>query len=66
MLLGRWLGSAVVVAAYAGASGLLAIAVAAFVSGYWPPDPPLAIAFLVGEALVLLTRTRGDVLRRVL
>jgi ABC-type transport system involved in multi-copper enzyme maturation permease subunit len=57
MLLGRWLGSALVVAAYAAASGLLAIAVAAFVSGYWPPDPPLAISFLVGEALVLLTLT---------
>ena len=58
MLLGRWLGSAIVVAAYAAASGLLAIAVAAFVSGgYWPPDPPLAVAFLVGEALVLLTLT---------
>ena len=57
LLLGRWLGSAFVVAAYAAASGLLAIAVAAFVSGYWPPDPPLAIAFLIGEALVLLTLT---------
>jgi ABC-2 type transport system permease protein len=58
LLLGRWLGSAVVVAAYAAASGFLAIAVAAFVSGgYWPPDPPLAVAFLVGEALVLLTLT---------
>ena len=32
LLLGRWLGSAVVVAAYAAASGLLAIAVAAFVT----------------------------------
>jgi ABC-type transport system involved in multi-copper enzyme maturation permease subunit len=57
LLLGRWLGSAVVVALYAAGSGLLAIAVAAFVSGYWPPDPPLAVAFLVGEALVLLTLT---------
>jgi ABC-type transport system involved in multi-copper enzyme maturation permease subunit len=57
LLLGRWLGSAFVVAAYAGASGLLAIAVTAFVTGYWPPDPPLAVAFLVGEALVLLTLT---------
>ena len=49
--------SAIVVAAYAAASGLPAIAVAAFVSGYWPPDPPLAGASLVGEALVLLTLT---------
>jgi ABC-type transport system involved in multi-copper enzyme maturation permease subunit len=57
LLLGRWLGSAVVVALYAAGSGLLAIVVAAFVSGYWPPDPPLAVAFLVGEALVLLTLT---------
>jgi ABC-type transport system involved in multi-copper enzyme maturation permease subunit len=58
LLLGRWLGSALVVAAYAAVSGFLAIAVAAFVSdGYWPPNPPLAVAFLIGEALVLLTLT---------
>jgi ABC-type transport system involved in multi-copper enzyme maturation permease subunit len=57
VLLGRWLGSAVVVVAYAVASGLLAIAVAAFVSGYGPPEPALAVAFLAGQALVLLTLT---------
>lgn len=57
ILLGRWLGSALVVVAYALASGLLAIAVAAFVSGYWPPDPVLAVAFLAAQALVLLTLT---------
>lgn len=57
VLIGRWLGSALVVVAYAVASGLLAIAVAAFVSGYGPPDPPLAVAFLAGQALVLLTLT---------
>jgi ABC-type transport system involved in multi-copper enzyme maturation permease subunit len=57
VLLGRWLGSALVVVAYTVASGLLAIAAAAFVSGYWPPDPPLAVAFLAGQALVLLTLT---------
>jgi ABC-type transport system involved in multi-copper enzyme maturation permease subunit len=39
------------------ASGFLAIAVAAFVSGYGPPDPALAVAFLAGQALVLLTLT---------
>ncbi len=57
VLLGRWLGSAVVVVAYAVASGLLAIAAARLVSGYGPPDPPLAVAFLAGESLVLLTLT---------
>jgi ABC-type transport system involved in multi-copper enzyme maturation permease subunit len=57
ILLGRWLGCAVVVAGYAIGSGLLAIAVTGLVSGYSPPDPPLAVAFLAGEALVLLTLT---------
>ena len=57
LLLGRWLGSAVVVVAYTVASGLLAIAVAVQISGYGPPDPCLAVAFLSGQALVLLTLT---------
>ena len=57
LLLGRWLGSAVVVVLYAIASGLLAIAVAVAVSGFGPPQPLVAVAFLAGEALVLLTLT---------
>jgi ABC-type transport system involved in multi-copper enzyme maturation permease subunit len=57
VLLGRWLGSAVVVVGYALASGLLAIAVTGLITGYTPPDPPLAVTFLAGEALVLLTLT---------
>ena len=57
ILLGRWLGCAVVVTLYAIASGLLAIAVTALVSGYGPPDPVLAVSFLAGQALVLLTLT---------
>jgi ABC-type transport system involved in multi-copper enzyme maturation permease subunit len=57
VLLGRWLGSAVVVVAYTIASGLLAIAVATQISGYGPPQPFLAVAFLSGQALVLLTLT---------
>ena len=57
LLLGRWLGSALVVAAYAAASGLLAIGSRCSSSGYGPPDPLLAVAFLAGEALVLLTLT---------
>jgi ABC-type transport system involved in multi-copper enzyme maturation permease subunit len=57
LIVGRWLGSAVVVVAYTIASGLLAIGVAILVSGYGPPDPLLAVAFLAGEVLVLLTLT---------
>jgi ABC-type transport system involved in multi-copper enzyme maturation permease subunit len=57
LFLGRWLGSAVVVVAYTLASGLLAVAAAAVISGFGPPDPLLAVAFLSGQALVLLTLT---------
>jgi len=57
LIVGRWLGSAVVVVAYTIASGLLAIGVAVLVSGYGPPDPLLAVAYLAGEVLVLLTFT---------
>ena len=55
VLLGRWLGSAVIVVGYTIASGLLAIAVATQIAGYGPPEPILAVAFLSGQALVLLT-----------
>jgi ABC-type transport system involved in multi-copper enzyme maturation permease subunit len=57
VLLGRWLGSAAVVAAYTIASGSLAIVVATWIAGYGPPEPVLAVAFLSGQALVLLTLT---------
>ena len=57
LLLGRWLGSAIVVVAYTITSGLLAVAAAAVISGFGPPDPFLAVAFLSGQALVLLTLT---------
>ena len=56
-LLGRWLGLAIVIVAYAAASGLLAIGVVGFVSGYLPPDPFLPVAYLAGQSLVLLSLT---------
>jgi ABC-type transport system involved in multi-copper enzyme maturation permease subunit len=56
-LLGRWLGLAVVIAVYAVASGLLAIGVVGLISGYLPPDPILPVAYLAGQALVLLSLT---------
>jgi ABC-type transport system involved in multi-copper enzyme maturation permease subunit len=56
-LLGRWLGLAVVMVGYAVAAGFLAIGAVGVVSGYLPPDPILPVAFLAGQALVLLTLT---------
>jgi ABC-type transport system involved in multi-copper enzyme maturation permease subunit len=57
VLLGRWLGCSCVVVAYTVLSGLLAIAAAILVSGFGPPEPLLAVAFLSGQALVLLSLT---------
>jgi ABC-type transport system involved in multi-copper enzyme maturation permease subunit len=57
VLAGRWLGSAIVVIAYTAASGFLAIGVAWLISGYGPPEPLLAVAFLAAQATVLLTLT---------
>jgi ABC-type transport system involved in multi-copper enzyme maturation permease subunit len=54
-LLGRWLGLALVIVVYAAGAGFLAIAVVGAVSGYAPPDPIIAIAYLAGQALLLLT-----------
>ena len=56
-LLGRWLGLAVVIVAYAVVAGLAAIGVVGIVSGYLPPDPILPVAYLAGQALVLLSLT---------
>jgi ABC-type transport system involved in multi-copper enzyme maturation permease subunit len=56
-LLGRWLGLAIVIVGYAAVSGLLAIGVVGLVSGYLPPDPILPVAYLAGQALVLLALT---------
>jgi ABC-type transport system involved in multi-copper enzyme maturation permease subunit len=56
-LLGRWLGLAVVVVAYAVISGFLAIGAVGLVAGYLPPDPILPVLYLAGQALVLLTLT---------
>ena len=57
LLLGKWLGLAVVVVGYTIASGALAILVVTFISGFGPPEPVLALAFLAAQALVLMTLT---------
>jgi ABC-type transport system involved in multi-copper enzyme maturation permease subunit len=55
LVIGRWLGLALIVSVYAAGSGLLAIAAVGLVTGYTPPNPFIAVAFLAGEAIVLLT-----------
>jgi ABC-type transport system involved in multi-copper enzyme maturation permease subunit len=54
-LLGRWLGLAVVIVAYAVISGFLAIGAIGLASGYVPPDPVLPVLYLAAQALVLLS-----------
>jgi ABC-type transport system involved in multi-copper enzyme maturation permease subunit len=56
-LLGRWLGLAIVVVVYSATSGFLAILAVAVVSGYQPPNVLTPIAYLAGQALILLTLT---------
>jgi len=56
-LLGRWLGLAIVIVAYAATAGFLAIGAVGLVSGYVPPDPILPVAYLAGQALLLLSLT---------
>lgn len=56
-VVGRWLGLAVVVGLYAALSGLLAIAAVAVVSGYTPPNILVPVAYLAGQALIILTLT---------
>ena len=55
LVLGKWLGLMVIVAIYATVAGATEIAACAWVTGWVPPHPLEAIAFLVGEGAVLLT-----------
>ena len=55
LVLGRWIGLSIVVAAYAALSGLLAIAAVGVVSGHVPPSPQVAIGFLALQAVAVLT-----------
>ncbi len=55
LVVGRWLGLSVIVAAYAAVSGLFAIAVVDLVSGHVPPEPFVAVGFLAFQAVTVLT-----------
>ncbi len=55
LLLGKWVGLALVLVAYAFAAGLAEVGVVAAVTSYAPQDPLGAAGFLAAEGLVLLT-----------
>lgn len=55
LLLGRWLGLALLVAVYAAATTALEFFVVARITGYAVPDPAAGIAYMVAEGLSLLT-----------
>ncbi|HET9681034.1 MAG TPA: ABC transporter permease [Candidatus Limnocylindrales bacterium] len=54
-LLGRWLGLAVVVVAYAAGSALLALGAVGWVSDYTPPSLVQPVAYLAFQALVMMS-----------
>lgn len=55
LLLGTWLGLALVMVVYAFAAGAAELAVVELTTGYLPAEPLWAAAYMAGEGLVLLT-----------
>jgi ABC-type transport system involved in multi-copper enzyme maturation permease subunit len=55
LVLGRWLGLSIVVAAYAVTSGFLAIGAVGLVSGHVPPSPGTAVGYLAFQSVAVLT-----------
>jgi ABC-type transport system involved in multi-copper enzyme maturation permease subunit len=55
LVVGRWVGLVVIVIAYAALSGFLEMGAVRMISGYVPPQPLAAVAFLSAQAVVLLT-----------
>lgn len=57
VVLGKWLGLSTLLALYAGLACGLEFLIAKIAMDYVPPHPVLAIVFLIGEAIALLTLT---------
>jgi ABC-type transport system involved in multi-copper enzyme maturation permease subunit len=55
LLVGKWLGLAVLIVLYAAGSGVLELIVVDVVTGYMPPSPIGLIAYVAALGLVLLT-----------
>jgi ABC-type transport system involved in multi-copper enzyme maturation permease subunit len=57
VVLGKWLGLATLLTLYSSITAALDLMVIARVSGYSPPHPALAVVFIIGQSLVLLSLT---------
>jgi ABC-type transport system involved in multi-copper enzyme maturation permease subunit len=55
VVLGKWLGLAVLISLYAAVACGMEFVIGKFAFNYVPPHPILAILFLIGESLVVLT-----------
>jgi ABC-type transport system involved in multi-copper enzyme maturation permease subunit len=55
LILGRWLGLAIIVIAYTALAGAFELGATKLVTDYLPPEPIPAVAYLAGQAVVLLT-----------
>ena len=63
IVIGKWLGLAVLVAIYAGAAGLLEMLAVDWATGYVPPHPIQLIVYVAVEGLALLSL--GDLYEQV-
>jgi ABC-type transport system involved in multi-copper enzyme maturation permease subunit len=57
LVLGKWLGSAAMLIVFAAGAAAVELAMVQMVTGYSPPHPALAVLFLAGQSLVVLTFT---------
>lgn len=55
LLMGKWLGLALLVSVYAVGSGLLELLGILWATGYTPPNPAAAIAFVAAEGIILMS-----------
>jgi ABC-type transport system involved in multi-copper enzyme maturation permease subunit len=55
LIVGRWLGLAILLVLYTVGFGALELAMVAWLTGYAPPSPLAALAYLAGAGLTLLT-----------
>lgn len=57
LLMGKWLGMSVLLVGFSAIVGAVELTIVAWITGYIPPHPAAAIAFLAAEAIVMLSLT---------